>query len=259
MTNLGKRIHLFAHLLRLRLGQTRQLFFAKPGRKETAEIPCSKAKRMLVLAPHPDDEVIGCGGALIRHAEAGAKITCVYVTMGEMDKGFPHLTEEERCVEKEKELGQGARLLGVKHIRLLRAPCGAFRASDGLAERLAGIIDEVNPDIVYIPFWEDRHRDHIETNLLFVRASELCSLSSNTKVRGYEVWHPLSANIVIDITDVFKKKVKALRQHKTALHAVDYIRLCKGLNTYRAATLLGRSRDGYAEAFVDSPRQNISS
>ena len=68
-------------------------------------------------------------------------------------------------------------------------------------------------------------------------------------LRGYEVWSPLVANAVMDITDVFEAKRSLLALHASQMADIDYARAIGGLNAYRAVLLPARTC--YAEAFVD--------
>src|SRR5215203_5449897 len=75
---------------------------------------------VLVLAPHPDDEAIGCGGTLIRHAKQGDRVTAVFLTSGEL--GLKHLAPDLAWSIREREAQEAARVLGLADLRFLRCP-----------------------------------------------------------------------------------------------------------------------------------------
>src|SRR5437879_6354637 len=78
------------------------------------------ANRVLVLAPHPDDESIGCGGALCLHQQRGDAISVVFLTSGE--RGLPGMAEESVRSLREAEAASAAEVLGVVGLDFLRLP-----------------------------------------------------------------------------------------------------------------------------------------
>src|SRR5258707_15129586 len=75
---------------------------------------------VLVIAPHPDDESIGCGGAICLHADQGHRVATVFLTSGEC--GLPELSKEEAWRVREREAERATEILGVASIEFWRRP-----------------------------------------------------------------------------------------------------------------------------------------
>ena len=75
---------------------------------------------IMVIAPHPDDEAVGCGGTIRLHAERGDRVTAVFLTSGEL--GLPHLPPETACRIREDEAAVAAEVLGIAALSFLRWP-----------------------------------------------------------------------------------------------------------------------------------------
>jgi len=213
--------------------------------------------RVVVLAPHMDDEVFGCGGTMALAADAGARVTFVYVTDG--SKGYPGArldgpadaeaaAEEGVLVTRRKdEAHRAAAVLGVSDLVFLDQPDGVLAVTPDAVAALAQTLARRAPAAVFLPFLTDLHHDHWITNCLFVEAARQARLSPSVACWGYEVWTPLIANAVVDITSVAERKRLAMQAFPSQQAEFDYPRAMLGLNTYRS---LHRGRaHGLAEAF----------
>jgi len=203
-------------------------------------------ERILVLAPHPDDDVIGCGGTLCSYIEEKSRVRVVYFTDGR--NGDP---ESKDCAEtvriRKQEAVRAAAILGIEDLIFLEIPENTFSASSQNVEVLVRLLKEYEPDLVYLPWFLDAHPDHLTVNRLFLKASrKLPRLSFHCC--GYEVWTPLWPNVVVDITDHVEQKQRALSEYKSQLKHVDYVRASLGINLYR--TMRSFRGQGYAEAFL---------
>ena len=213
--------------------------------------------RIAVLAPHMDDEVFGCGGTIALAADAGAAVAFVYVTDG--SKGYPGArlhgvadagaaAAEARLVTRRKEEARrAAALLGVSDLVFLDRPDGVLAVTADAVHALADALARLAPAAVFLPFLTDLHHDHWITNCLFVQAARRARLSASVACWGYEVWTPLVANAVVDITAAADRKGVAMREFLSQQVEFDYPRAMLGLNTYRSLHR-GRAR-GLAEAF----------
>lgn len=214
-------------------------------------------RRILVLAPHMDDEVFGCAGTLARAVAAESEIRVVFITNG--SRGYDparvaSLTTEEReafeqaLIETRKaEARRSGALLGYSEPVYLDLPDGRAAETDGAAERLARVIGELSPDVVFLPFLTDPHPDHWATNRLFIDAALAAGLGPSIPCWGYEVWTPLVANTFVDVTTVMERKRSAMAMFESQNAEVDYPRAIEALNAYRS---LGAGlAHGYVEAF----------
>lgn len=217
--------------------------------------------RVLVLAPHMDDDALGCGGSLHRHVLAGEAVTIAYLTDGR--KGDPRLNArrlpdderdrlEERLVAARcREAKRSAVVLGVRDLRFLGHRDQELVVSSRATRQVADLLKELQPDLVYLPFPTDRHPDHQMTNRVFLAALSLVRALPEPLCCGFEVWTPIEPNCLVDITSVIHVKRLALAQFKSQMSVIDFGRCILGLHVYRSMIHL-RGR-GYAEAFVLLP------
>jgi LmbE family N-acetylglucosaminyl deacetylase len=197
--------------------------------------------KVLAIAPHPDDESIGCGGSLRSHVLAGAHVTVVFLTSGEL--GLKHLPKEKAWEVREAEARKAAAILGIANTIFLRAPDWMI-ADSSVAGQLRPILATDDWSIVYLPHPGEWHPDH-HACISVVRSA--LPLPCSAVLRGYEIWSPLSDyQHLEDITAVMAVKLRAIRAHESQTAQLDYTRAALGLNAYRGA-ISGRCR--YAEVF----------
>ena len=110
---------------------------------------------ILVVGPHPDDQELGMGGTIIRLAQQGHDVLLLDMTNGEPT---PHGSPEQR----EKEWTEAARLMNVKR-RLLGLKNREVEHTLAARHQVAGVIREHQAEIVFLPFVEDAHPDHVAT------------------------------------------------------------------------------------------------
>jgi LmbE family N-acetylglucosaminyl deacetylase len=198
---------------------------------------------VLVIAPHPDDEAIGCGGALCLHAGRGDRVTTVFLTSGEL--GLKHLGRDEAWRIREEEAVLASRVLATLPPVFLRRP--EWFVGDDLEGTLAAllpIVDQYRPDIVYVPHGSDDHPDHRAAHDL-VRMTP--RLGDGPVVRTFEVWTPLgSYDHVEDVSAVMERKLCAIRCYASQLGHFRYDVAIEGLNRYRGCLA---ARCEYAEVF----------
>lgn len=207
-----------------------------------AALPMAQARRVLVIAPHPDDETIGCGGAIALLRKAGVPVRVVLVSDGSGAGELPMGTAAAR----QHEFRAALQVLGVDDCVLLGLPDGRLAEVSDLAERILAQVVDYAPNWAFGPSLQDIHRDH--------RAVATALRAAVGHVGGacwlfeYETWSASAVDYVLDIGAVLDTKLSALRQHRTALACGPYLRAAEGLAHYRGL-LLGRPDGGVAEAF----------
>jgi N-acetylglucosamine malate deacetylase 1 len=198
-----------------------------------------------VLAPHPDDEAIGCGGAMCRHASRGDRVSVAFLTSGEL--GLPHMSRENAWHIRESESQRAAEILGVADVAHLRLP--DWYLGDHVNEavdRLRPVLQREYPDTVYLPHTQESHPDHVVTLPILRRALTVLEIGMPS-LRTYEVWTPMAKyDLVKDISDFMEIKLRAINCYKSQLQHFHYDRAARGLSMYRGA-LAARSQ--YAEVF----------
>ena len=204
-----------------------------------ALLPGPPEGRVVVLAAHPDDETIGAGGTIARHAARGDDIAVVVATSGEATSGG----RGDVGMARERECRAALADLGVtRNPVFCRLPDSTLHAAvDTLATALQAHASAA--DVIYAPSVLDPHRDHLALNVALAMAG------LDADVYGYEVWSPAPVDVLIDIADTWEDKRRALAQYRTALESVDYVRVAEGLAAYRSAAggLMGA---GHAEGFL---------
>lgn len=181
--------------------------------------------KVLVIAPHPDDEVLGCGGVMARHADEGAEVCVLVVTRGAPDIFPPEEEEEIR-----QELRAAHDILGVSSVHFLDFPAPKLDTIPGykLADAISGVIRSLQPNIVYLPHRGDIHADHLavyQATLVAARPINGCPVRqllcyetlSETEWAspfGDEAFIP---NVFVDITNYLECKLKAMVCYRSQL------------------------------------------
>jgi LmbE family N-acetylglucosaminyl deacetylase len=200
---------------------------------------------VLVIAPHPDDEAIGCGGTICLHTDRGDRVVTVFLTSGEL--ALQHLAREGAWRVREGEARNAARVLGT-------APPIFLRGEDWFlgdqievaATGLRTVLAQEQPEIIYLTHVLEWHPDHKAAGAV-VQAALQHGGKVTAALRTYEVWTPLPVfDHVEDISTVLERKLDAVRCYGSQLGQFKYDRAVEGLNRYRGA-LAGRC--DWAEVF----------
>lgn len=200
---------------------------------------------VLVIAPHPDDESIGCGGSILRHVERGEDVRVLFLTSGELGVGG---TVRERAWEiREREAEVAARVLGVEDVQFLRQPDWHLGEHvHSVTPMVGAVMTEQRPKHVYAPHANEWHPDHRAAHAIALGAAALSGVAPS-QVLAYEVWTPLAFyDEVADISSLLSRKLEAVRCYETQLGAFDYVRAVSGLAQYRGAMA---AHSDYAEVF----------
>ena len=200
---------------------------------------------VLVIAPHPDDESIGCGGAICRHTDAGDRVSAIFLTSGEL--GLKRLAREAAWQTREAEAKAAGKILGIAEMHFLRQPDWILgEAAAPAATAVARILTDEKPQLIYVPHAHEWHPDHKAAGEI-LKQSLASSAIAAPEIRGYEVWTPLSQyTVVVDITNVMPRKLAAIRCHLSQLADLDYAHAAQSLSAYRGV-MAGRVR--FAEVF----------
>lgn len=215
------------------------------------------AEKVLVLAPHMDDETIGCGGTLVLHAQRGAQITVMFLTDGCNGSsdinalyGEDRQRRQQELIEiRTTEARAALHRLGANRMICLDAEDGALGQCSWAAEKLREVLLKLQPELVYVPFYLEEHPDHRAASRVLLDA--VAGTSLQFQCMGYEVWTPLFPNCLVRIDASMETKKQALREYRSQLHQCDYLHASIGLNAHRSAGLIQPpgGNGGYAEAF----------
>jgi len=215
---------------------------------------------LLVFGPHPDDLEIGVGGTVAKHAALGQRVGLCDLTAGEMGSNG---TVDERLAEAEAACG----VLGAAWRVNLRLPDRAIGTSADHQRAVAAIVRCAQPRAVAVPYWSDRHPDHVSASQLLTEAVFSAGL------RRYDApgdaWKPewvcyyfindhVAPSFVVDVSAEYETKRRALACHASQFAPAAAGAVATRLTSSRFQQLI-ESRDAqfgaqigvaFAEGFV---------
>jgi LmbE family N-acetylglucosaminyl deacetylase len=173
----------------------------------------SGGRRVVVVAPHPDDEVAGCGGVIALHRDAGDSVAVVHVTDGRRSRAGG-LDPETMARARQAEARLSTQVLQVHNWQWLGLPEGEWRDTE-LTNLMAPLLDALTPDVLYAPSRVDFHPEH------YAVARVLASLPAVARVgvvRIYQVHVPLTGvlvNLVAPIANGWARTRHAFDRYTT--------------------------------------------
>ena len=239
---LGTRVVKRARPLLPPTGWEALLAVSSLGREGPAIAP-PYARRALVIAPHPDDETIGCGGTAALLARQGTEVRVLVATDGQASVDEGGRVREVADLRRER-VARSCAALGLGPPSFVGLADGRVAAGgEVLVASLAEAARFFDPEVVFVPWPLDDHPDH--------RAVAACLaqvlLPADVEVWCYEVWSSLPANRIVDVTEGWEAKTRALAQHHSDQGAFD---LDAHLALQRWRSIHGLFGHGYAEAFL---------
>lgn len=213
-------------------------------------------QKILVIAAHPDDEVLGCGGTILKHIAKGDEVSVLILGEGETSRG-----ESADIEKRKKQAREAGELLGVKNLFLENLPDSQFDSLPML--KLVKIIEQslnkVKPSIVYTHNPYDLNIDHQLTFKAVLTAARPQPNYFVKKILAFEIlssteWqikdkkHLFYPTVYNDITDFINKKIEVLAVYQQELKEFPHPRSVEGVRTlarYRGI----ESGYNFAEAF----------
>jgi len=210
--------------------------------------------KILIIAPHPDDEVLGCGGTIAKYSKKGADIYLCIVT-----KAYVPDWSEKFIENRVKEIKKSNKILGIKKTYFLNFPSAKIDTipQKKLYEAIFSVIKKAQPDVLYIPHGGDINKDH---RIIFESALAASKPFSHKikKILSYETlseteWgqaiKPFIPNLYINISETFSKKLKAMKAYGSELKDSPHPR------SLEIIEILAKKRGSevalkYAEAFM---------
>jgi len=160
------------------------------------------AQRALVVAPHPDDETLGCGGMMAEKRLLGGQVSVVFLTDGreggarapeDKDPGRSRRQAEALVELRQEEAIRAAAVLGLgqKDLYFMKGHDGRLAEelacpTQGMAREVAELVEQVGAEEVYVPHYRDSHPDHEAAYKLTVAALKL--LKPPVHLRQYPIW-----------------------------------------------------------------------
>jgi N-acetylglucosamine malate deacetylase 1 len=211
----------------------------------------NETSRMLVIAPHPDDEILGVGGTMTRFAQAGGSLTILTVA-AHMPPLFTESVHQQIIAEARK----AHTCIGVSESIFMNNPAVLLDniPLPDFNKSILDVVNRVKPHILLLPFY-DRHVDHrLIFNAAMVAARPIGVGKSIQLVAAYETlsethWNAphiepnFTPNWVVDITDTIDAKLQAMNYYKSQVHPFPAPRSIEAL---KALALFRGSQAGFA-------------
>ncbi len=185
---------------------------------------------VLIFAAHPDDAELSMGGTIAKFTESGFKVGIIDLTQGEMGtRGSAEIRKNEAA--------DSAEILKISVRENLLIPDGDIRISNENINKIVVMIRKYCPGLVFAPYFNDRHPDHIHTSDLIKEAMFVSGLSKVKTFEGenaqvvfrpsklfyYMQTYTFQPSFIVDITDSFDIKMNSVKAFKTQFHNPDSI------------------------------------
>lgn len=210
--------------------------------------------KILVIAVHPDDETLGCGGTLLKHKANGDEIHWLICTTIYENHSYYETRKKE--IEKVTELYD---FDSVHNLRLKTMQVDEYSMSE-LVGKISKVISEIKPNIIYLPFKGDVHSDHRKIfeasysctksfRYPFIKKIYMMETLSETEFAPSTKEDSFIPNVFVDISDFIDKKLEIMQIFKSEIAEHPFPRNernIKALATFRGAI----SGCEYAESFM---------
>ena len=243
------------HFLRKKLG-----LFENNALHRLYETPTQKIGGLppkthaLVLAPHPDDESIGCGGTLkLLTSQSQGSFDVIFLTDGgaggRPGEKITEIKRKELVELRKEEAKEACKILGASEIFFLNGIDGQLHQSTDFSTIIQNHIKKASYSHLFCPWPYEHHHDHQTTfKVLREAIRSLPSGSLPESIWLYEVWTPLPANRIVDISKTLEDKIEAISAHRSQDEISQYSLKFKSLAHYRSILC---PHAQYAEAFIE--------
>jgi len=172
---------------------------------------------IMAFGAHPDDVEIGCAGTLLKLTDAGYTAVVVDLVRGEMGtRGSAEI--------RAKEAARSSEILGIEARENLRLEDGQIRMTKEGRRKVAAVVRKWRPEIVFLPYWEDRHPDHANASRLIYDGVFLAGLAKfapgqesyrPSRLMYYMEWTEFDPTFIVDITAQADRKMQAIYAYET--------------------------------------------
>ena len=200
--------------------------------RSVARMATETRRRVLVIAAHPDDEVLGCGGTVALHARRGDRVTTIVACEGQS------LRYKGRDIPMEDHTRAAAKALGVADVRMLGLPDQQLDTMTltGIVTPIEAVVRETQPDVVYCQWGGDVNRDHhllFEAALVATRPVEACieAVYAFDTASSTEWGYPrrFVPDTWVDIGETLGQKLDAMRCYESELRDYPHPRSIRAL------------------------------
>lgn len=215
-------------------------------------------KNVVVIAPHPDDETLGCGGTILKNINEGNNVYWVIVTNSSEELGF----SKESIDNRKKEIDIVSRMYGFKAVYNLNFPTTKLENIDksDIIKKISDCIIETNAEIIYIPNWGDVHSDHRIVAEAAISCTKWFRYPSVKTIYSYETLsetefginnsiNRFNGNVFVNIEKFIEKKSEIMNVFKSEVGEFPFPRSEEAI---RALAMIRGTAVGckYAESFM---------
>ncbi len=195
-------------------------------------------KKILVVAAHPDDELLGAGGTLIKHTISGDDVYCLILGEGVMSRKNSNKQDLKKLHNQTLASGE---IIGFKEIFFSYFPDNSFDTVSllSITKDVEKYLEKIKPDIIYTHHENDLNIDHRLTFQAVVTASRPCNKNCPREIYTFETlssteWqnknnNKFSPNNYVDIKDTFNKKIEAIKKYSSELREYPHSRSLEGI------------------------------
>jgi LmbE family N-acetylglucosaminyl deacetylase len=210
-----------------------------------------------------DDELIGCGGAILNHLQKKESVGILYFGAGDIGDIASNTTREQMTAIRRQEAAEVGKALGISfcHFFMLKNE-GLLEVTIEQIFVTTQIIRTEQPSIIYLPHQGEEHPDHTAITNAVLKAINLAGMNNYPDLgkrhrievmRFYEVWTPLlNCNLFIDITKHATQKLELINIYQSQVKKRNYAKAILALNSYRAE--MAGHKDCLFEAFNEIRR-----
>lgn len=213
---------------------------------------------VLVVAPHPDDETLGCGGTILRHIDEGDSVCWLIITHISEELGFP----KERIEQREHEIEQVAAAYGMGQTFNLKFPTTRLdvQPTTTLVEAIDDVLQEIEPEVVYVPHRNDFHTDHAAVFDAMESCAKWFRYPSIQRILAYETLsetgfsldpdgEAFRPTVFVDVTGYVEKKISIMKIYESEIETHPFPRSASSIRSL--ATLRGTATGTKAaEGFI---------
>lgn len=197
-------------------------------------------KRVLVVAPHADDESLGCGGTLLKHKQNGDEIHWLIVTQMSSACGY----SEEAMLKRQEEVLAVTQQYGFKSVHQFAFSPALLdtESKSNLVDAFSAVMNQVKPQIVYTPFRNDVHSDHEVVFDVVASTTKSFRYPFIEKILAYETLSEtdfnikpgntmFSPNVFVDISEFMEKKISILKLYASEMGEFPFPRSIKAIKS----------------------------
>lgn len=217
-----------------------------------------KGRSVVVIAPHADDETLGCSGTLQKHRQTGDEIHWIIVTHVSEETGF----SSEAMIRRNDEIEAVAELYGITSFHQLNFPPARLDQVPmiEIVEQLSRVFKTLSPEIVYLPYRGDIHTDHAVVSDAVLSCTKWFRFPTVNRILAYETLsetdfginpdnNGFRPNVFVDVTEFMDKKIKIMSVFESETGKYPFPRSTEAI---RALAQVRGVASGYsaAEAFM---------